>query len=64
MIVKITTNFFSGNVYGNPTMYPANETAKQFAELLGKKTFSLIDIHRIKRLGYEIIYDNNLEIQK
>ena len=45
-------------------MYPANETAKQFAELLGKKTFSLIDIHRIKRLGYEIIYDNNLEIQK
>lgn len=58
--LKITTK----NVYGNPTMYPANETAKLFAELLGKKTFSLIDFHRIKRLGYEIIIDNNLEIYK
>lgn len=58
--LKITTK----NVYGNTTMYPANETAKLFAELLGKKTFSLIDVHRIKKLGYEIIYDNNLEVYK
>ena len=60
MTLQITTK----NVYGNPTMYPANETAKQFAELLGKKTFSLLDIDRIKRMGYEIIYNNNLEITK
>ena len=58
--LKITTK----NVFGNPTMYPANETAKLFAELLGKKNFSLIDVHRIKKLGYEIIYDNNLEVYK
>ena len=45
-------------------MYPANETAKLFTTLLGKKTLSLMDIHTIKKLGYQIIYDNNLEISK
>jgi hypothetical protein len=60
MELKITTR----NVYGNMTMYPANETAKLFTQLIGKKTLSLMDIHTIKKLGYQIIYDNNLEISK
>ena len=60
MELKITTR----NVYGNMTMYPANETAKLFTQLIGKKTFSNTDIDTIKKLGYEIIYDNNLLISK
>jgi len=60
MELKITTR----NVYGNMTMYPANETAKLFTQLMGRKTLSHTDIHTIKKLGYQIIYDNNLEISK
>jgi len=60
MLLKITTK----DVYGKSTMYPANETAKLFAELLNKKTLSVFDILNIKKLGYEIIYDNNLEVCK
>ena len=60
MLLKITTK----DVYGKPTMYPANETAKLFTELLGKKTLSIDDIQNIKKLGYEIFYDRNLEICK
>ena len=60
MELLITTK----NIYGNPLMYPANLTAKLFAELLGKKTFNVDDLININKLGYKIIYDNNLEIYK
>lgn len=60
MELKITTK----NVYGNMLMYPANLTAKLFVELLDKKTFTPMDISKIVKLGYKIIYDNNLEIYK
>lgn len=42
------------NVYGNNLVYPANETAKIFAALCGKKTLDSRDLERIRLLGYEI----------
>lgn len=45
------------NVYGNETIYPACETAKKFATLTGKKTFSMNDINLIKTLGYSVVVE-------
>lgn len=45
------------NVYGNETIYPACETAKKFAALTGKKTFSMNDINLIKTLGYSVVVE-------
>lgn len=42
------------SVYGNDMMYPVNETATKFADLLGKKTFSKVDLAIISNLGYTI----------
>jgi hypothetical protein len=42
------------NVYGNEMIYPANETASKFAQLTGKKTFSLADLRTIRELGYTV----------
>jgi hypothetical protein len=42
------------SVYGNDLIYPVNETSIKFANLLGKKTFSKIDLAIIGNLGYTI----------
>jgi hypothetical protein len=42
------------NVYGNRMIYPANETARIFAELAGKKTLAQSDLILIRNLGFEI----------
>ena len=42
------------NVYGNDLIYPVGSTAKLFAELTGKKTFSRQDIETIKLLGFQV----------
>jgi hypothetical protein len=42
------------SVYGNDLIYPINETAKKFMDLLGKKTFSRVDLAIIANLGYKI----------
>ena len=42
------------SVYGNDLIYPVNETAKKFMDLLGKKTFSRSDLAIIANLGYKI----------
>lgn len=42
------------NVYGNQTIYPANEKAKIFAEMLGQKTLTPRDLDGIARLGFKI----------
>lgn len=52
----------SRSVYGNELIYPANQFANQFAELLGKKTFSLTDLKRITALGYRVIEANSKKI--
>ena len=42
------------SVYGNDLIYPVNETSIKFANLLGKKTFSKVDLAIIGNLGYKI----------
>jgi hypothetical protein len=44
------------SVWGNVLVYPNNETAVKFTQLLNKKTFAPIDLEIIKSLGYNIEY--------
>jgi hypothetical protein len=41
-------------VYGNDMIYPVNDTAQKFSNLIGKKTFSRVDLAIISNLGYKI----------
>ena len=41
-------------VYGNDMIYPVNDIAQKFSNLLGKKTFSKVDLAIISNLGYKI----------
>ena len=41
-------------VYGRDFIYPHCDTAKKFAELIRQKTFTELDIERIKALGYKV----------
>lgn len=42
------------NVYGNDMIYPVNDIALKFANLINKKTFSKTDLAIICNLGYTI----------
>lgn len=42
------------NVYGNELIYPANDTAKTFAALIGKKTLDRNDFRLIRLLGFDV----------
>lgn len=42
------------NVYGNPLIYPANDTAKKLAALTGKKTLDKTDLANIQALGFAV----------
>ena len=42
-------------VYGCPVVYPADETARQFAKLAGTKTLTLAALQNIKDLGFSIV---------
>ncbi len=42
------------NVYGNETIYPANETAATFARIAGTKTLRPDTIKLAKALGYAV----------
>jgi len=48
LIVEIKT------VYGNETIYPANDTAQVFADLIGTKTLSRLKLALIQGLGYSV----------
>ena len=48
LLVEIKT------VYGNETIYPANDTAQVFADLVGTKTLSRMKLALIQGLGYEV----------
>jgi hypothetical protein len=48
LIVKVK------QVYGNDMIYPVNDTAQKFSNLIGKKTFSRVDLAIISNLGYKI----------
>lgn len=42
------------NVYGNELIYPACDDSNAFAQLIGKKTFTVSDLRIIKSLGYSV----------
>jgi hypothetical protein len=42
------------NVYGNDLLYPVNQTAKLFAEMLRVKTFNRHQIGIMRELGYTV----------
>lgn len=41
-------------VYGRDLIYPVNQTAKQCAELVGRKTLLEVDLKRLTALGFTI----------
>lgn len=41
-------------VYGRPTVYPVNETAKLLAQLAGTKTFTPQALATVAKLGYNV----------
>jgi phosphate/sulfate permease len=41
-------------VYGNEMIYPANDTAQVFADLVGTKTLSRMKLALIQGLGYVV----------
>lgn len=47
-----TVQFEVRNVFGNQTIYPANEPAQLFADIAGKKTLSPADLTKIRQLGF------------
>ena len=42
------------NVYGTEMLYPANETARTFCEMMGTKTFTDHMIRKVVQLGFTI----------
>ena len=40
--------------YGRKLLYPANETANEFASMLGSKTLSRNGLERMESMGYKI----------
>ena len=41
-------------VYGNEAIYPVNDTAQVFADLIGTKTLGRVKLALIQGLGYSI----------
>lgn len=41
-------------VYGNEMIYPANDTAQVFADLIGTKTLGRMKLALIQGLGFEV----------
>lgn len=42
------------SVYGNTLIYPANDAARLFAQIAGKKTLDRQDLNLIRALGFEV----------
>lgn len=47
------------NVYGNETIYPANEAARTFAAIAGTKTLKRETLRHAKALGFTITVGPN-----
>ncbi len=46
---------FVRNVYGNPTIYPANDAARTIAELAGTKTLNNRQLSLAQSLGHVVL---------
>lgn len=49
-----TVQYVVRDVYGNPTIYPANEAGSIFAAIANKKTLNKADLVRIELLGFKL----------
>jgi hypothetical protein len=47
--------YFCRSVYGKSLIYPANDIAEQFSDLMGVRTFTPKQILAIAALGFEVI---------
>ena len=45
------------NVYGNELVYPANDRARMFLNLTGKKTFSKAELKILQKVGYVVKFE-------
>jgi hypothetical protein len=43
------------NLYGNEVIYPADDTAKLFAEIAGTKSLTKPTLELISKLGYRVV---------
>lgn len=53
-MMKITVTL--KNVFGNETVYPADEAARSFCAIAGTKSLTLETLCLIRGLGYEIVF--------
>jgi len=53
-MINLIFQVYHKNVYGNTLVYPHNETARQFAALIGCKTFNAVQLRQIALMGYQI----------
>jgi len=44
-------------VYGNPAIYPVNETAQLFASIAGTRTLSHPVLEAAERLGFQVVVE-------
>jgi len=52
--IKLQISVRLKHIYGNQAIYPACDTAKTFAKMLGQSTLTKFDIEYIKQLGYTV----------
>jgi hypothetical protein len=52
--VRNQVSVYVRQVYGRPMVYPANEAAQKFADLLGVKTFAHRQLQGIEGLGFVV----------
>ena len=50
------------DVYGKRTVYPACETSRKLADLIGTKTFTERAIAQIKDLGYLFVVQSDIQL--
>lgn len=50
-----TVKVFHRVVYGNPTIYPADDYTALFCKLTGRKTFASRDLDTLKALGFQVL---------
>lgn len=55
MIIEV----FVRNVYGKPTVYPANAAAELLTELSGLRTLSQRDLDIARELGHTVVHVND-----
>jgi len=60
MSSKVTINVERRSVYGNTLFYPVNEAAKTLALLMGKKTFSRLELWSASEL-VNVVEISNVE---